>query len=183
MGKLFSECLYVNSRVRSTWDIFAILFMQMIFRKQWNAPINIVGVWYGKSNCWESKNMACPSYAALVQRPPSTSKHAAQKDPQDVHESQPYTLQHRPRSNHCKTLMMTRAPRLSNRFSIFSDTRCVRRLSVAEEREVIPSCPSSPTPLFSLEETPQVPWLEALRRQVQHHGKGSSLRRDREGET
>lgn len=51
MGKLFSECLYVNRRIRSTWGIFAILFMQMIFRKQLNAPINIVGVWCGKSNC------------------------------------------------------------------------------------------------------------------------------------
>ena len=44
----------------------------------------------------------------------------------------------------------------------------------AEERKVVPSCPSSQPPTLALEATPQVPWLEPLTRQVQHHGKGSS---------
>lgn len=103
--------------------------------------------------------MPYPSYAALIQRLPSTSEQAAQKDPQDVRESQPYILQHLTRSDHYKTLM-TRALVSQTCFPFFSDTGYVRRLSVAKEREVIPSCPSSWTPIVPLEATPQVPWLE-----------------------
>lgn len=41
----FLNAVYVNSRIRSTWDILAMLCMQITFCKQLNAPINIVGVW------------------------------------------------------------------------------------------------------------------------------------------
>lgn len=54
--------------------------MQMTFCKQLNAPINIVRVWDGKEQVL-SKNMACPSYFALIQQTPSTFEHAAQADP------------------------------------------------------------------------------------------------------
>lgn len=53
MGKLwcffsFLNVVCVNSRVISTWGIFAILFTHTIFGKQLNTPINSVSLWDGK---------------------------------------------------------------------------------------------------------------------------------------
>lgn len=105
------------------------------------------------------------------------------RPPGRTHESQ-YTRQHLTRSVNCKTLMIWQcAPRLSNMFSVFAETPETSGDSpLAGEKEVVPSCPSSQTPtLLSLEAAPQVPWREPLRRQVQHHGKGSSRGRREKG--
>ena len=57
-------------------------------------------------------------------------------------------------------------------FHVCRDTRDVRRPSPSwgkESRSFLPLLTA-----LALEAAPQVPWLEPLRRQVQHHGKGSS---------